>query len=89
MDNKLISKITWADSAIFGKPHGTEYDSSSTSDSTVGNTDGCTTYYEHETGNNQIKAGTSTAITANIQSGDFDIAQTQGGGADLEVMEKT
>jgi len=49
----------------------------------VGNTDGCTTYYEHETGNNQIKAGTSTAITANIQSGDFDIAQTQGGGADL------
>jgi hypothetical protein len=78
-----LARSTWADSAIFGKPHGTEYDSSSTSDSTVGNTDGCTTYYEHETGNNQIKAGTSTAITANIQSGDFDIAQTQGGGADL------
>ena len=78
-----LARSTWADSAIFGKPHGTEYDSDSTSDSTVGNTDGCTTYYEHETGNNQIKAGTSTAITANIQSGDFDIAQTQGGGADL------
>jgi len=78
-----LARSTWSDSHIFGKPHATEYDSDSTSDSTVGNTDGCTTYYEHETGNNQIKAGTSTAIAANIQSGDFDIAQTQGGGADI------
>jgi len=68
-----LARSAWSDSHIFGKPHATEYDSSSTSDSTVGNTDGCTTYYEHETGNNQIKAGTSTAITANIQSGDFDL----------------
>ena len=64
-----------------------EYDSSSTSDSTVGNTDGCTTYYEHETGNNQIKAGTATAITANIQSGDFDLGQ-QGLAGDGELMMK-
>ena len=68
-----LARSTWADSAVFGKPHATEYDSDSTSDSTVGNTDGCSTYYEHETGNNQIKAGTATAITANIQSGDFDL----------------
>ena len=68
-----LARSAWSDSHIFGKPHATEYDSSSTSDSTVGNTDGCTTYYEHETGNNQIKAGTATAITANIQSGDFDL----------------
>jgi hypothetical protein len=68
-----LARSSWSDSHIFGKPHATEYDSSSTSDSTVGNTDGCTTYYEHETGNNQIKAGTATAITANIQSGDFDL----------------
>jgi len=78
-----LARSTWSDSHIFGKPHATEYDSSSTSDATVGNTDGCTTYYEHETGNNQIKAGAATSITANIQSGDFDIAATQGGGADL------
>jgi hypothetical protein len=49
----------------------------------VGNTDGVTIYYEHETGNNQIKAGASSAISASIESGDFDIAATQGGGADL------
>ena len=78
-----LSRSTWSDSHIFGKPHATEYDSSATSDSTVGNTDGVTTYYEHETGVNQIKAGASTAIAASIESGDFDISMGQGGGADL------
>ena len=53
----------------------------------MGNTDGCKTYYEHETGNNQIKAGTATAITANIQSGDFDLGQ-QGLAGDGEFMMK-
>jgi len=79
-----LARSTWADSAVFGKPHATEYDSSSTSDSTVGNTDGCTTYYEHETGVNQIKSGAATAIAANIESGDLDISLTEGGGASLQ-----
>ena len=78
-----LARSTWADSSIFGKPHGTEYDSSATSDSTVGNTDGVTTYFEHETGQDQIKAGTRSAITSSLQSGDFDISLGQGGGADL------
>ena len=78
-----LARSTWSDSHIFGKPHGTEYDSSATSDATVGNTDGVTTYFEHETGQNQIKAGASTAISASIESGDFDISAIQGGGADL------
>jgi len=77
-----LARSSWSDSHIFGKPHGTEYDSSATSDTTVGNTDGVTIYYEHETGTNQIKAGTASAIAANIQSGDFDISLGQGG-ADL------
>ena len=78
-----LARSTWSDSHIFGKPHGTEYDSSATSDATVGNTDGVTTYFEHETGQNQIKGGSASAIAANIQSGDFDISAVQGGGADL------
>ncbi len=78
-----LARSSWSDSHIFGKPHATEYDSSATSDATVGNTDGVTTYYEHETGTNQIKAGATTAIAASIQSGDFDISIGQGGGADL------
>jgi len=68
-----LARSSWSDSHIFGKPHGTEYDSSATSDSTVGNTDGVTIYYEHETGVNQIKAGIASAIAANIQTGDFDL----------------
>ena len=78
-----LARSTWSDSHIFGKPHATEYDSSATSDTTVGNTDGVTIYYEHETGVNQIKAGASSAIAASIESGDFDISAVQGGGADL------
>ena len=71
-----LSRGTWQDSAIFGLPHATEYDADSNdSYDVVGNTDGCTTYFEHETGTDQIKGGATTAITANIQSGDFDIAQ--------------
>ena len=71
-----LARSTRSASHIFGTPPGTEFDSSATSDSTVGNTDGVTTYFEHETGTNQIKAGTSTAISANIQSGDFDIGNS-------------
>ncbi len=82
-----LARSSWADSHIFGKPHGTEYDSSATSDSTVGNTDGVTVYYEHETGSNQIKAGATTAITASIQSGDFDLDQ-RGLAGDGEFMMK-
>ena len=36
-----------------------------------------TYYYEHETGVNQVKIGTTAAIPANITSGDFDITQDQ------------
>ena len=71
-----LARSTWSDSHIFGKPHGTEYDSSASSDATVGNTDGVTTYFEHETGQNQIKGGSASAIAANIQSGDFDIGNS-------------
>ena len=82
-----LARSTWADSAIFGKPHGTEYDADATSDATVGNTEGVTTYYEHETGTNQIKAGSTTAIAASIQSGDFDLDQ-RGLAGDGEFMMK-
>jgi len=82
-----LARSTWSDSHIFGKPHGTEYDSSATSDATVGNTDGVTTYFEHETGTNQIKGGSASAIAASIQSGDFDLDQ-RGLAGDGEYMMK-
>jgi hypothetical protein len=69
-----LSRGTWQDSSVFGLPHATSFDAdSNNSYDVVGNTDGCTIYYEHETGTDQVAEGTTTAITANIESGDFDI----------------
>ena len=74
--NGTLSRTMWEDSAVFGSPHATEYDASTdTSFDVVGNTEGKTTYYEHEIGTDQNKNGVITAITANISSGDFDISQ--------------
>jgi len=71
-----LARTMWEDSAIFGSPHALEYDAATdTSFDVVGNTEGRTTYYQHETGTDQVKGGTVTAITANITSGDFDITQ--------------
>ena len=76
-----LNRTAWADSAVFGKPHATYYDEGTdTSFDVVGNTDGRSTYYEQETGNNQILRGVSTAITSNIESGDFDITQDKNQG---------
>ena len=69
-----LARTMWRDSAVFGLPHATEYDASDdTSFDVVGNTEGKTRYYEHETGTDQNRNGTITAIAANITSGDFDI----------------
>jgi hypothetical protein len=71
-----LARTMWRDSAVFGKPHALEYDASTdTSFDVVGNTEGRTSYYEHETGVDQNRNGTITAITANISSGDYDISQ--------------
>ena len=73
-----LARTMWKDSAVFGLPHALFYEADSdTSFDVVGNTEGKTTYYEHETGTDQIRGGTTTAITANIESGDFDITQAR------------
>ena len=87
-----LARTAWQDSAVFGKPHATEYDTSSngTSGSSTfvqGNTDGVSYYYEHEKGLDQVREGATTSITASIESGDFDIGQ-QGLAGDGEFMMK-
>ena len=72
----LFIRTTWQDSAVFGLPHGTQYDAGTdTSFDVTGNTEGISYYYEHETGVNQVRLGVTTAIPANITSGDYDITQ--------------
>ena len=67
----------WEDSAVFGSPHATEYEAGTdTSFDVVGNTEGRTIYYEHETGTDQVQGGATTAIVASIESGD-DITQAR------------
>jgi hypothetical protein len=83
-----LSRTAWADSAVFGNPHALEYDAdgvegSSSSTYVQGNTDGISTYYQHETGTDQIKGGTVSAITGTITSGDFDITQSRQEGVTL------
>jgi hypothetical protein len=87
-----LARTAWQDSAVFGKPHATEYDTSSngTSGSSTfvqGNVDGVSYYYEHEKGLDQIREGATTSITASIESGDFDIG-SQGLSGDGEFMMK-
>ena len=78
-----LDRTTWQDSAVL-VPHATDCDAdSNNSYDVVGNTDGCTIYYEHETGTDQVTT-TATAITSNIESGDFDISQ----GGDSEFFAK-
>jgi len=72
-----LARTMWEDSAVFGSPHATEYTAGNDSSfDVVGNTEGRTIYYQHETGTDQVQGGSTTAITSNISSGDFDISQT-------------
>jgi hypothetical protein len=87
-----LARTAWQDSAVFGKPHATEYNSGDTTattnkDHVIGCTDGTTTYFEHEKGLDEIKEGATNSIVANIQSGDFDIGN-QGLQGDGEFMMK-
>ena len=71
-----LARGTWKDSSVFGLPHATFYDPDSNSSyDVVGNTDGCTTYFEHEKGTDEALATGVNAVTSNIESGDFDITQ--------------
>ena len=83
-----LARTMWKDSAVFGTPHATEYSASvDTSFDVVGNTEGSTIYYEHETGTDQVKGSVTTAIVASITSGDFDISQraAQGGSGVADI----
>ena len=72
-----LPRTAWEDSAVFGKPRATFYNSTSNDSYDVtGNTNGITVYYEQETGTDQVNTGAvTTAVLGSITSGDFDITQ--------------
>jgi len=79
-----LARTTWVDSSVFGLPHATSFNASGASYDVVGNTEGATTYYQHETGTDQVKSAATTTVAANIESGDFDITRGPQGGATLQ-----
>ena len=72
-----LARTTWADSAVFDRPHATSYNRTDDSSyDVVGNTDGSSIYFKQETGTDQITAGgVITTVIGTITSGDFDITQ--------------
>jgi|TARA_R100001460_G_scaffold39486_4_gene74275 hypothetical protein len=76
-----LNRTSYLDQGVFDLPYATEYSKSATPNFPIqGITSkyGSSTYYEHEKGTDQIKAGVTTSIDAFIQSGDFDITAGKG-----------
>ena len=84
-----LPRAAWQDSAVFDRPHATFYDpSSNASYDVTGNTDGCTIYYQQETGTDQVNAGgVVTAVIGTITSGDFDITRRTVRGDTVGMMD--
>ena len=73
-----LARSSYADASTYDVPYATEYTTTSTPSlpilSGATNTFGASLYYAHEVGNNEVSLnGTTTAIPAYIQSGDFDL----------------
>ena len=75
-----LARGSWTDSSVFGLPHATSFDPSDNSSyDVIGNTDGTSTYFEHEKGTDEALSTGVVAITSSIESGDFDITQARSG----------
>jgi hypothetical protein len=84
-----LSRTSYNDAHTYGLPYATEFTVNGTPTfpiiNGVTNTYGSSKYWAHETGNNELyENGTSTAITAYIVSGDYDLDAQQGLNGDGE-----
>jgi hypothetical protein len=73
-----LARSSYEDASTYDKPYATEYNAtaipSAVNLSGATNTFGASTFYEHETGTNEVELnGTENPIAAYVQSGDFDI----------------
>jgi hypothetical protein len=70
-----LARTTAADAHLFDAPYKTEFNQTGVPTfptiQGVSNINGSTTYYEHETGTDQVVGNTVTAIEAFVESGDF------------------
>jgi hypothetical protein len=72
-----LARTTYYDAHLFSEPYATEFNPTGTPTfpiiQGVTNISGSTTYYEHETGLDQVADGVVTPIQAFVESGDFQL----------------
>ena len=74
-----LARTSYIDTGVYDLPYATEYDKTGLPTfpiQGVTNTYGASTYYEHEKGVDQVNSSGTTSIDAYIQSGDFDITNS-------------
>jgi hypothetical protein len=74
-----LARTSYADQGIFDLPYATDYNSTAIPNFPIQGITakyGASTYYAHETGTDQVNSSGTTSINAYIQSGDFDITNT-------------
>jgi hypothetical protein len=83
-----LARTSWVDTGVYDLPYATKYVADSTASATPtvsGVTDGRSFLYSHETGTNDVvDTSTTNAITAYIESSDFDL----GDGEDMMAIKK-
>src|SRR5210317_995559 len=74
-----LARTSYIDTGVYDLPYATDYNSTTVPNFPIQGitaTYGASTYYAHETGTDQVNSSGTTSIDAYIQSGDFDITNT-------------
>ena len=73
-----LARTTYYDAQLFDHPYATDFSTSTVPSfptiKGVSDVNGAATFYEHEKGTDQVNTSGTTAILANVQSGDFQLA---------------
>ena len=84
-----LARSTWTIEGVFAKPYSTEYKSgvAPTNPTVVGISNGASYYWEQEKGTDEVFTdGTTNAVAASIESGDYDIGEAEGDAGEGEFM---
>jgi len=76
-----LARTTWTPEGVYGKPYATQYVTGVAPTEPIinGVTNGASYFWQHEIGTDEVFAdGTTNAILANIESGDYDIGSQEG-----------
>jgi hypothetical protein len=74
-----LARTSYLDQSVFNLPYATDYNKTALPNfpiQGITNKYGASTYYEHEKGTDQVNSSGTTSINAYIQSGDFDITNS-------------